>query len=172
MNEGKTEFYKKAEASLISKGYHYYGEKDIRGKGPQHKSKPDYIAQKGQIIIIGEIKSPKEGPTSSSWRQPQNSDGEQFKSVRLDISQRESTGKVSKEIGGHEIIVRGQLPDYLGKLGKTYDSPVAVTSNKILLGYTFPTDQKDNVKRAFLNIQKVIMEIVEVGNGSTTYIYE
>ena len=57
MNEGKTEFYKKAEASLISKGYHYYGEKDIRGKGPQHKSKPDYIAQKGQIIIIGEIKS-------------------------------------------------------------------------------------------------------------------
>jgi hypothetical protein len=92
--------------------------------------------------------------------------------VRLDISQRESTGKVSKEIGGHEIIIRGQLPDYLGKLGKTYDSPVAVTSNKILLGYTFPTDQKDNVKRAFLNIQKVIMEIVEVGNGSTTYIYE
>jgi len=66
--KGKKEFYPKAEHALKSQGYQYYdGDRDIRGKDRAHSSKPDYIATKGDSIIIGEIKSPKEGPNSSSW---------------------------------------------------------------------------------------------------------
>jgi len=55
--EGKEEFYKKRKA-LKKSGYQYFGEKDIEGIGSGHSSKPDYIALKDGIIIIGEIKSP------------------------------------------------------------------------------------------------------------------
>lgn len=80
--EGKATFYSKAEEALRSRRYEYYdGDKDIHGKGRSHASKPDYIATKGETIIIGEIKSPKEGPTSGSWRQIQNSDTEHFRRI-------------------------------------------------------------------------------------------
>jgi hypothetical protein len=173
MGEGKEEFYVKAKEALTSKGYTYYdGDKDIRGKGSQHKSKPDYIAIKKEIAVIGEIKSPKEGPTSSSWRQPQNSDGECFVKVRLEIAQKESSGKVSKEVGGHEIIIRGQLPDYREKLGNTYDPPVPILNLRaILLGYTFPKKEKSNVDVAFINARKKVSEEIDSGNGAVTYIY-
>ncbi len=67
--EGKEEFYKKAEEALKKSGYQYYGEKDIVGIGSGHSSKPDYIAVKDGIVVVGEIKSPKEGPKSAMWRQ-------------------------------------------------------------------------------------------------------
>ena len=52
---GAIEFYKKAKEVLESKGYHYYGEDDIKGIGSSHASKPDYIAVKGNVVVIGEI---------------------------------------------------------------------------------------------------------------------
>jgi hypothetical protein len=173
MGEGKDIFYLKAKEALTSKGYKYFdGDKNIPGKGPQHRSKPDYVATKIGVIVIGEIKSPMEGPTSSSWRQPQNSDGNKFTKVRLEVAGRESSGKVSKDIGGHEIIIRGQIPDYLEKLGRTYDLPATIiASGKKLLGYTFPTYQKYNVDAAFVNCGKMIIEKIDIGNGATTYIY-
>jgi len=66
---GKIKFYPKVKKSFIEAGYEYYdGDEDIKGKTRQHRRKPDYIAVKGDQIIIGEIKSPNEPPTSGSWR--------------------------------------------------------------------------------------------------------
>ena len=66
---GKNKFYPKVKKSFIAAGYEYYdGDEDIKGKTRQHRRKPDYIAVKGDQIIIGEIKSPNEPPTSGSWR--------------------------------------------------------------------------------------------------------
>ena len=61
MTIGKHEFYSKAEDALTAHGYRYFdGDRDLKGKGRQHANKPDYIAAKGSIAIIGEIKSPAE----------------------------------------------------------------------------------------------------------------
>ena len=69
---GKNKFYPKVKEAFIEAGYDYYdGDEDIKGKTRQHRRKPDYIAVKGNVIIIGEIKSPNEPPTSGSWRQQQ-----------------------------------------------------------------------------------------------------
>ena len=131
--EGKKEFYRKVEEALKSKGYDYYdGDRDIPGKGKQHANKPDFIAVKGNRVYIGEIKSPAEGPKSSSWRQRQNGDTEEFASVRKDVAQREKAGLVLPEIGGHEIIVRGQIPDYIEKKGRTYDLPPSIPDDNFV----------------------------------------
>lgn len=172
MSEGKQEFYKKAETSLRNSGYTVYGERDISGIGPSHSSKPDYIAFKDGTIIIGEIKSPKEIPSSSSWRQIQNSDGPEFKLVRLEISNREDQGSLSKDIGGHLIIIRGQLPDYVRKLGKTYTLPPLVSNcNSIAIGYSFPPEQIFNVDAALINLGKRPLKSI-IGTEVITYIIE
>lgn len=171
MMEGKEEFYGKAEEALKSKGYQYYGEKDIIGIGSAHSSKPDYIAVKGNIVVIGEIKSPREGPKSAMWRQIQRGDSEEFKSVRIDVSKREEAGKLAREIGGHEIIIRGQIPDYVGKIKKTYNPPVDLDYKKIILGYSFPSEQSPNVDRAFKDCGKTVFERINTGNGVVTYLF-
>ena len=99
------------------------GDRDIKGKGRRHANKPDYIAVKDGAIIIGEIKSPSEPPTSGSWRTIQPADSEVFKAVRTEVSAREKAGEISKEVGGHEIIIRGQIPDYIMKINDTYELP-------------------------------------------------
>jgi hypothetical protein len=172
MAEGKKEFYAKAKEAFTAMGYRFYdGDKDIVGKGPSHASKPDYIATKGRMIVIGEIKAPAESPTSTSWRQPQNSDGDAFKRVRIEVAQREKSGKVPKQIGGHEIIIRGQIPDYIEKIGKTYDLPPSISGGgRILAGYTFPLRERGNVEQALKNCRKAIHEKIDTGNGSITYI--
>lgn len=168
---GKKEFYPKVAEAFKSQGYQYFdGDKDIRGKGRSHASKPDYIAVKENTIIIGEIKSPDEGPTSSSWREVQNSDSENFKKVRQEVTEREKAGKVSKEVGGHEIIIRGQIPDYVSKIGKTYDLPEEVPGNgNIKCGYSIPVTESGNVKAALKN-QKIRFEKIS-HNESTNYIF-
>jgi len=172
MLEGKEEFYKKAEEALKRNGYQYYGEKDIVGIGPGHTSKPDYIAVKDGIVIIGEIKSPKEGPKSAMWRQIQRSDSEEFKAVRLDVARREEAGEVPREVGGHEIIIRGQIPDYIGKRGRTYNFPASVrTDTKVMAGYTFPDYERRNVEQALNNCGKTIHEVIDTGNSSITLIF-
>jgi len=170
--EGKEEFYKKAEEALKRSGYQYYGEKDIVGIGSGHSSKPDYIAVKDGTVVIGEIKSPKEGPKSVMWRQIQRSDSEEFKAVRLDVARREDAGELAKEVGGHEIIIRGQIPDYISKRGRTYNFPPPVRKDaKIMAGYTFPDYERRNVEQALKNSRKTIYEVIDTGNKAITFIF-
>lgn len=168
---GKKEFYPKVAEAFKLKGFQYFdGDKDIRGKGRSHASKPDYIAVKGNMIVIGEIKSPDEGPTSPSWRKVQNSDSENFIKIRQEVAEREKVGKVSKDVGGHEIIIRGQIPDYISKLRKTYDLPKEVPINgNIKCGYSIPVTESENVEAALKN-QKIIFEKIS-HNESTNYIF-
>ncbi len=172
MTEGKEEFYKKAEEALKSKGYQYCGEKDIVGFGSGHSSKPDYIAVKGDVVVIGEIKSPKEGPKSAMWRQIQKGDSEEFKAVRLDVARREEAGELPREVGGHEIIIRGQIPDYISKKGRTYNLPATIRKDaKIIAGYTFPDYERRNVEQAMRNCGKTIFEVIDTGNFSITTLF-
>jgi hypothetical protein len=172
-NEGKDEFYPKIERAYLSHGYSFYCENKIRGKGRSHLSKPDYVATKHGVIVIGEIKSPKEVPTSSSWRQAQNSDTDGFKVVRAEVAQREKLKAVTKEVGGHEIILRGQIPDYIRKIGRTYELPENVANNvEIKGGYSFPTREVENVRNAFKNIAIMPYEEMDSMNGVTTIIFQ
>lgn len=172
-SQGKNAFYSKAEEALKSKGYQYYDDdRDIKDKGRSHASKPDYIAAENNAIIIGEIKSPKEGPTSGSWRQVQNSDTEDFKIIRQEVARREQAGDVPKEVGGHEIIIRGQIPDYVAKLNVTYDLPSGVTECGIMKGgYTVLENEARNVEQALKNCKTDGYEKIDIGNGSMTYIF-
>ena len=171
--EGKKEFYRKVEAALKSKGYDYYdGDRDIPGKGRQHANKPDFIAVKGSKVYIGEIKSPAEGPKSGSWRQVQNSDTEQFEDVRTDVVKREKVGLVLPEIGGHEIIIRGQIADYVRKIGINFDLPASVPQNiEIMMAYSMPESEEQNVEVALANCGKKVHEKIATGNGSITYLF-
>lgn len=172
--EGKKEFYRKDEEALRSKGYEYYdGDRDIPGKGRQHANKPDFIAIKGNKVYIGEIKSPAEGPISGSWRQVQNSDTEEFAAVREDVARREKVGLVEPEVGGHEIIIRGQIADYVRKIGINFNLPASVPSRaQIMMAYSFPKTEERNVKRALLNCGKKLDDKIGTGNGSVTYCFK
>lgn len=171
--EGKKKFYRKVEEALRSKGYEYYdGDRNIPGKGRQHANKPDFIAAKGNKVYIGEIKSPAEGSKSSSWRQIQNSDTEEFAAVRMEVAKREKDGLVAPEIGGHEIIIRGQIADYVRKIGVNFDLPASLPRNmEIIMAYSFPDMEEGNVKEALSNCGKKVLEKINTGNGSVTYCF-
>ncbi len=171
--EGKKEFYRKVEEALTSKGYAYCdGDRDIPGKGRQHANKPDFIAVKGNKVYIGEIKSPAEGPRSSSWRQRQRSDTEEFAAVREDVARREKAGLLSPEIGGHEIIIRGQIEDYVRKIGTNFDLPASVPKQmEIMMAYSFPETEEGNVKKALSNCGRKVLDKIDTGNGSVTYLF-
>jgi hypothetical protein len=171
--EGKKEFYKKVGEALKSKGYDYYdGDRDISGKGRQHANKPDFIAVKGSKVFIGEIKSPAEGPKSGSWRTIQNSDTEQFAALRTDVAKREKAVLVLPEIGGHEIIIRGQIADYVRKIGINYDLPASVPKNiEIMMAYPMPEAEERNVEKALANCGKKVYEKINTGNGSISYLF-
>ena len=65
---GKKEFYPKVKESFIAAGYEYFdGDADIKGKTSRHRRKPDYIAVKDNLVVIGEIKSAVEPPSTASW---------------------------------------------------------------------------------------------------------
>jgi len=161
------------EEALKSKGYEYYdGDRDIPGKGRQHANKPDFIAVKNNIIYIGEIKSPAEGPKSGSWRQIQNSDTEQFKAVRVNVAEREKAVLLSQEIGGHEIIILGQIADYVRKIGINFDLPASVSPKmEIRMAYSMPESEERNVEKALANCRKKVHEKIDSGNGSITYLF-
>ena len=172
---GKNEFYPKVKELFIEAGYEYFdGDQDIKGKTRQHRRKPDYIAVKGDLIIIGEIKSPNEPPTSGSWRQKQPNDSDEFAKVREDIHDLEKAGMVDPNVGGHGIIIRGQIPDYISKIGVTYDLPTSEPGLKIKGGYTVPSSQAQNVKAALSNCGKIKYQVIGNGNGDglVTYIFE
>ena len=173
MSAGKKEFYSKAQEALKSKGYEYYdGDRDIHCKGRQHANKPDYIAVQGSKVFIGEIKSPAEGPKSGSWRQIQRSDTEQFAAVRTDVSKREKAGSILPEIGGHEIIICGQIADYVRKIGINFDLPASVFGDtEIMMAYTMPEAEEHNVEKALANCGKKVHEKINIGNGLITYLF-
>jgi len=173
MIESKADFYKKAQESLTYHGYQYFdGDQDIQTKGRQHASKPDYIAIKGKDLVIGEIKSPAEPPTSASWRQIQKNDSDAFKAVRLDVSCREKHGEISREVGGHEIVITGQIPDYYHKIGITYDLPVTDCKDyQIVFGYTAPVTEVVHIEYALNYCRKKILEKIDGGNGAVTFIF-
>jgi len=172
--QGKKEFYQKVEEALTSMDYVYYdGDRDIAGKGRQHANKPDFIAVKGNRVYIGEIKSPAESPKSGSWRQIQNSDTEEFKKVRMEVAKREKAGQISREIGGHEIIIRGQIADYVRKIGINFDLPATVPKNPdILMAYAVPESEEQNVTQALANCRKKVLEKVKTKNGSVTFFFK
>jgi len=171
--DGKKTFYRKVEEALTSKGYEYHdGDRDIPGKGRQHANKPDFIAVRGNKVYIGEIKSPAEGPRSGSWRQRQNSDTEEFAAVREDVARREKVGLLSPEIGGHEIIIRGQIADYVRKIGINYDLPASVPSRaQIMMAYSVPESERRNVEKALSLCGKKVHDKVDTGNSSVTYCF-
>ncbi len=170
---GKKDFYPKVEEALIAMGYGYFdGDRDIPGKSRQHRRKPDYIAVNGDVIIIGEIKSPNEPPTSGSWRQKQPNDSHEFAAVRKDVRDRERAGRVNPEVGGHEIIIRGQIPDYVSHLGKTYDLPAEISCGIIRGGYSVSAEQAEKVEKALINCEKKNYEKIESIYGMSTFIFD
>ena len=173
----KNAFYPKVKELFIAAGYEYFdGDEDIKGKTRQHRRKPDYIAVKGDLIIIGEIKSPKESPTSGSWRQRQPNDSDEFAKVRQDIHDLEKAGMKDPNVGGHGIIIRGQIPDYIAKIGVTYDLPASAPGLTIKGGYTVPSAQAKNVKAALSDCGKIRYQVIGNGNGDgdglVTYLFE
>jgi hypothetical protein len=167
--ENKKTFYPKVVEALVACGYEVADE--IPGKGRSHASKPDYIAMQGSVVVIGEIKSPAEGPLTRSWRVPQQSDTEEFTVIRLDVDRREKQGLITKEAGGHEIIILGQIPDYLRKAGKTYDLPAQCRSSQLFGGYSAPSKEARNIEHAFSNCGKCYLKKILHANGTATYIY-
>jgi len=171
----KNKFYPKVKELFVEAGYEYFdGDQDIKGKTRQHRRKPDYIAVKGDLIVIGEIKAPNEPPTSRSWRQKQPNDSDELARVRQDIYDLEEAGMVDPNVGGHGIIIRGQIPDYISKIGVTYDLPTSAPGLKIKGGYTVPSSQAQNVKAALSNCGKIKYQVIGNGNGDglVTYIFE
>ncbi|UCD78510.1 MAG: hypothetical protein JSW26_24360 [Desulfobacterales bacterium] len=127
---------------------------------------------KDNLVIIGVIKSPSEPPSSGSWRKKQPNDSTAFAKVRQDISDLESAGMLDPNVGGHGIIIRGQIPDYVLNIGITYDLPVSVPELKIKGGYTVSCEQAPNVEDALSNCGKLKYQVVKNGNGLVTYIFE
>jgi hypothetical protein len=169
----KKEFHPKVKDSFIAAGYEYFdGEADIKGKTRQHRRKPDYIAVKHNDVVIGEIKASNEPPTSDSWRQKQPKDSAAFAKVRQDIDDLESAGMLDPNVGGHGIIIRGQIPDYVSNIGITYELPVSEPGSKIKGGYTVPAEQAQNVEGALSNCGKIKYQVLKNGNGLVTYIFE
>lgn len=170
---GKKEFYPKVKESFVDAGFEYFdGDADIKGKTRQHRRKPDYMAVKGNLIVIGEIKSPNEPPTTRSWRQKQSNDSPEFAKVRQDVLDLEQCGLVDPNVGGHGIMIRGQIPDYVSHIGKTYDLPISVPESIIRGGYTVPSEQAQNVECALSNCGKIKYQVIKNGSGPVTFIFE
>ena len=127
---------------------------------------------KGDQIIIGEIKSLNEPPSSGSWRQKQPNDSDEFAKVRQDILDLERAGMLNPNVGGHGIIIRGQIPDYVSNLGKTYDLPARISGRTLKGGYSVPAEQAGNVVNALKNCGKRGYRVVENGGQAATFIFD
>jgi len=174
---GKKEFYFLAQKDLESAGFKVLKEDQLVRIGSRWRSRPDFVAQKNNKTYVGEMKSPAEPPTSSSWRQAQKSDTPEFTKVRGKIAAMETSGKVPKDEGGWMIIIKGQVEDYARKMGKTWDMPASLKkdSKELYGSLQVPLDQKDKVLKAFehlrepkmLNVKASDVEIIERGNSVT-----
>jgi len=143
----KEEFYPLVKKLLERKGYKYYSEEDLRGKG-RGRRKPDFVAIRGNWFLIGEIKSPSEPPTSGSWRTVQSFDTENMRHVREMVKALEKEGKIAPEVGGHAIIMLGQVYEYLLLMGERWLPPEPVEGYQILGAYAFPVEWSHEVEEA------------------------
>jgi hypothetical protein len=169
--DSKKVFYKKVMDDLEKQGYEI--ESKIKGISKSHAKKPDYLAIYDNNIIIGEIKSPKEGPETSSWRQVQNGDSNQLRAVREKVRQLEQVDKNSKKVVGHVIVILGQLPEYKDCIKKTFELPPKcqnLNNINILFGYSVPKGQEENVECAFKLCKIKILNKV-MGCNNVTFIY-
>ncbi|HRR40635.1 MAG TPA: hypothetical protein P5244_05305 [Syntrophales bacterium] len=178
--KGKEEFYPKAQEDLKSAGINTIPEEGLKKVGSHWKSRPDCVGYRENQLIVSEIKSGMEPPTSSSWRKAQKSDTTQFTAVRKQVKALEDAGEVSKEVGGWMIIAKGQVEDYARKMGRTWDVPnPSMKKGKKLYGsLSVPPDQKENVLTAFAELKKRKkldidlnkIEIIE-SEGSVSFIW-
>jgi hypothetical protein len=88
------------------------------------------------------------------------------------VCDREKAGKVSPEVGGHEIIIKGQVPDYAANLGITYDLPVQISKGIIKGGYSVPFEQAENVEIALKNCGKNNIKTIANRNHSATFVFD
>jgi len=167
--DSKKDFYKKVMDDLQKQGYQI--ESKIKGKSRSHAKKPDYLAIYDNNIIIGEIKSPKEGPETPSWRQVQKSDSNQLLAVREKVKQLEQVDRNCKKVVGHVIVILGQLPEYKDCINKTFELPLKCQNLNILFGYSVPKDQEENVECAFKLCKIKILNKV-MGCNNVTFIYD
>jgi hypothetical protein len=167
--DSKEDFYKKVMHDLEKQGYEI--ESKIEGISISHAKKPDYLAIYDNNIIIGEIKSPKEGPETSSWRQVQKGDSNQLRAVREKVRQLEQVDKNYKKVVGHVIVILGQLPEYKDCINETFKLPPKCQNLNILFGYSVPKGQEKNVECAFKLCKIKILNKV-MGCNNVTFIYD
>ncbi len=149
----KHEFYPLVKELLEKEGYRYYREEDIRGKG-RGARKPDFVAIKNNLFLIGEIKSPSEPPNSASWRSIQPYDTENMKYVREMVKNLEKQKKIPPEVGGNAIIMLGQIPEYMLLMHERWIPPEEPAGKDIIGAYAFPSFWKKEVERA-INFFKI-----------------
>lgn len=90
----------------------------------------------------------------------------------MKVAKREKEGLVAPEIGGHEIIISGQIADYVRKIGVNFDLPASLPRKmEIIMAYSFPDMEEGNVKKALSNCGKKVLEKINTGNGSVTYCF-
>lgn len=71
--------------------------------------------------------------------------------MRQGVYEKEKAGQVNPEVGVHEIIIKGQIPDYVSNIGITFDLPAEVSGGTLKGGYTVPLEESDNVERALIS---------------------
>jgi hypothetical protein len=128
----------------------YFHGEALRRIGTGHQRKPDYLGYSPTDLVLGEWKSTFEPPTTGSWRAVRPSDPAPFTQIRQQVATWEKNG-LPRDVGGHIIIIQGQLADYAGQIGKSYELPWPATPTK--LAYTVPLGQKANVESAFREIE-------------------
>ena len=172
---GKREFYNIAQNDLRAAGFSVIKEEELVKVGKQWRSRPDFVARKNGRTCIGEIKSPAEPPTSSSWRIAQKGDTKEFSVLRKKIVEMEEAGEISKAEGGWMIIVKGQVEDYARKMGNTWDIPSGMKNkgDKFYGALQVPSGEKKNAIKAFEKLKSSNMldykdlEIIEKGDSIT-----
>lgn len=152
LHQEHVKFIERADLALtLSKAkLAYFDGKSITGIGTGNQRKPDYLGYSATDLALGEWKSSFEPPTTSSWRTVRGSDPEAFTRIREQVAGWEQNG-LSKDLGGHIIIIEGQLADYATQIGISYELPWTATHMKF--AYTVPLEQKDNVLNAFNEIE-------------------
>ena len=151
----------------------YFDGQAITGIGTGHQRKPDYLGYSPTDLALGEWKSTFEPPTTSSWRTVRPTDPDEFTQTRQQVASWEQRG-LSKDVGGHIIIIEGQLADYAEQIGRSYELPWSTSHTKF--AYTVALGQKDNVAAAFDEIESRLQKKYDFesyeGAVTVTFVFE
>ncbi len=93
------------------------------------------------------------------------------------INRRIDELKAQKRINDHEIIIRGQIPDYIRMQGKNYELPRGIElEGRVVRGaYTVPSSETADVEVAFKNIGKKYTRIPPTEktiSDAVTYVFD